>query len=147
MKKKIKQQRLQYTGTDYKIEYVISEPRVKVNDYLETIGGLVNGYYTDRPPIMEIYGVCDGWMPMILDLIKELVADGWNRQICDIKEKFGGLRFYTNGCTSDNHYDIISKYEKLSYTICEECGEPGEPRHTGWIKTLCEKHHDERQKK
>ena len=122
----------------------VSEARQKVNDYLETIGGLENGYFTDRPPIMQIYGVGDGWMPLVQSLIEELVADGWNREICDIKEKFGGLRFYTNG-GGDNHYDIIGKYEKLSYTTCEECGEPGEPRNTGWIKTLCDKHHEERE--
>ncbi len=30
---------------------------------------------------------------------------------------------------------------------CEECGAPGEMRSGGWVKTLCDKHEAERQKK
>jgi len=53
-----------------------------------------------------------------------------------VKEKFGGLRYYMT-CGSDQIYDLISEAEALSYKTCEECGNPGEERDTGWIKTLC----------
>ncbi len=33
---------------------------------------------------------------------------------------------------------IISKYEKLSSTVCETCGEPGQLRQGGWLATLCD---------
>jgi hypothetical protein len=33
----------------------------------------------------------------------------------------------------------------LSYTICEECGAPGKLRGGGWMRTLCDKHEEERQ--
>lgn len=135
-------------GDDIRVEFDVEEHtstwQIEMDEYIKSIGGLKNGYYTNRPPIMRVRGVADGWLPMVMDLIKELIEDGWDKQLCDVKEKFGGLRFYTNG-GGDNHYDIIEKYEKLSYTICEECGEPGEPGNTGWIKTLCDKHHKERQ--
>ena len=66
-----------------------------------------------------------------------LVAEGFNRclkyglRIHQIKEKFGGLRFYADTDMSD--------LEAASYEICEECGSPGEARADGWVKTLCDK--------
>jgi hypothetical protein len=54
-----------------------------------------------------------------------------------VKEKFGGLRFYTNG-TSDEIHKLISEYESKSYATCEDCGKPGKSRGSGWIRTLCD---------
>lgn len=53
-----------------------------------------------------------------------------------VKEKFGGLRFYVN------YYDdyvrgLISMAETMSYKICEQCSNPGKPNEEGWITTLC----------
>ena len=56
-----------------------------------------------------------------------------------IKEKFGGLRFYVDKA-SDNHYDYISFAETMSYCTCETCGAPGETYTDGWHKTLCSVH-------
>lgn len=58
-----------------------------------------------------------------------------------VKEKFGGLRFYMT-CGTDEIYDLISKAEALSCKTCEECGEPGEERSGGWIHTLCNNCHE-----
>jgi hypothetical protein len=113
--------------------------------YLESIGGLENGHFPDRPPITSRY-ICscgDGWLQLIHDLIEELLAAGWDKQIKQIKEKFGGLRFYIN-TGNEEIWNIISKYERLSYETCEECGEPGELRRDlGWWRTLCDKHYEE----
>ena len=118
-------------------------------EYLLEIGGLENGYFPDRPAIVKNLCECDdGWLQMIHDLIEELIAAGWDKQICQIKEKFGGLRFYINSGNEEIH-DIISRYESLSYTICEVCGETGEIRKdcgwkgSSWYKTMCDKHYDE----
>jgi hypothetical protein len=54
-----------------------------------------------------------------------------------IKEKFGGLRFYMTHAT-DKMYDLINEAERKSYTTCEVCGAPGEERGGGWIRTLCD---------
>lgn len=59
-----------------------------------------------------------------------------------VKEKFGGLRFYVNGGT-DGIYDMISMAESMSVVTCEECGSPGRRRRGGWIRTLCDKHAEE----
>lgn len=56
-----------------------------------------------------------------------------------VKEKFGGLRFYIDRGT-DRHYNLISFAESMSYRICEECGKPGMNYPLGWYQTLCEEH-------
>ena len=61
-----------------------------------------------------------------------------------IKEKFGGLRYYIDG-GDETIYGMIRLAESLSFTICEECGESGKLRSGGWMKTLCDKHEAERQ--
>lgn len=55
-----------------------------------------------------------------------------------IKEKYGGLRFYTNG--HDDRIDgMIWLAESMSYSICEECGSTNNVTQTkGWIISLCE---------
>jgi hypothetical protein len=56
-----------------------------------------------------------------------------------IKEKFGGLRFYVQAAT-DTHYHYISFAESMSYRTCEQCGAPGKTYTDGWHKTLCDIH-------
>lgn len=53
-----------------------------------------------------------------------------------VKEKFGGLRFYTNGA-SERILGMISMAESMSYRICETCGSPGRSNESGWFVTLC----------
>ena len=126
----------------------LTENEIKLEKYLKSIGGLVNGYFTDKPPIVSaaFFSVSDGWIPLIQKLIEEAIEAGWDKQICQVKEKFGGLRFYIND-TPDEVNDVIRKYESLSYKTCEICGEKGEIRKGGWWKTLCEKHHMENQER
>jgi hypothetical protein len=62
-----------------------------------------------------------------------------------IKEKFGGLRFYYSG--GDDVVDgMIRMAESWASHSCEVCGKPGESRSGGWIRTLCDEHEAERQK-
>jgi translation initiation factor 2 beta subunit (eIF-2beta)/eIF-5 len=87
----------------------------------------------------------DGWYSLIDCLCKQIQSE------CDkstseyqvfaiqVKEKFGGLRFYTYNSTEE-----IEKYitfaENLSYYICSICGKMDETvtQTKGWIITLCE---------
>jgi hypothetical protein len=118
----------------------------EMNDFLESIGGLQNGFYADRPPITDsgFFSVDLGWYPIIRDLIEDLIKLGWNKQVCQVKEKFGGLRFYINEGSNEIH-KRISDAEELSYETCETCGEHGEMRtDIGWYRTLCNKHYEER---
>jgi hypothetical protein len=56
-----------------------------------------------------------------------------------VKEKFGGLRFYVQAATKE-HYNYISFAESMSYRTCEECGNPGKTYTDGWHTTLCDIH-------
>lgn len=56
-----------------------------------------------------------------------------------VKEKFGGLRFYVNGADESVH-SMINFAEQLSYHVCEECGKMDETvvcMGQSWIRTLC----------
>jgi len=79
-----------------------------------------------------------GWLDLVDELMTEMKKDVLpdNFEVSQVKEKFGGLRFYCSN-VSKNGWDIIRKYEEKSYTICEKCGNPGTPNTVGWIKTLC----------
>lgn len=67
--------------------------------------------------------------------ISQVVAD-------QIKEKFGGLRFYYSG--GDNHIDgMVSFAENMSYNICESCGSIENVGSTsGWVYTICKECYD-----
>lgn len=63
-----------------------------------------------------------------------------------VKEKFGGLRFYYDG--GDEYIaGLVSMAETWADRSCEECGAPGKRRDGGWVRTLCDEHEADRQKK
>lgn len=90
---------------------------------------------------VEHFSVGPGWYGLLKRLIEDAITAGWNKELCQSKEKFGGLRFYINDAPSEVH-DIIHKYEGLSHNICEDCGSAGQTRPGGWaggwIRTLCD---------
>ena len=93
----------------------------------------------------------DGWYDLI-DTLCENIQNrivNFNRNrpeeehlVCEavqVKEKFGGLCFYTYG--GDDYIDgLISMAESMSYHICTECSKPSakQDNNRGWIYTLCE---------
>ena len=94
------------------------------------------------------FGVDDGWFDIVWDLsskleplIQKFIDENPNVEMhpraSQVKEKFGGLRFYMTH-TSDEISDLIGKAEALSYKTCENCGNPGEERSNGWISTRCD---------
>jgi hypothetical protein len=114
--------------------------REEFNTYLKSIGGLVNGWKSHVPPIIDSYFMQhgEGWFRLEQHLIEDLIKLGWNKEVCQIKEKFGGLRFYINE-GSDEIFERIQQAESESYKICEICGSKEEIGRTkGWITTMCE---------
>lgn len=66
--------------------------------------------------------------------------------VAQVKEKFGGLRFYMT--TSNEYIDgAIALAESMSFSLCEECGAAGQRRGGGYILTLCDAHHEAREQK
>lgn len=83
-----------------------------------------------------------GWRPLIRGLDANLRDLDPDYQIGQIKEKFGGLRYYIDAITDEQRneaYRLIHRAEDLSFSTCEECGGPGERCTIGayWVKTLC----------
>lgn len=86
----------------------------------------------------------DGWFELIWKLSEDLKEMNKHIirtpedpfQVLQVKEKFGGLRFYTN-TASDEMFKRILKAEHDSFSICENCGKEGCLRTEGWAKTLC----------
>ena len=83
----------------------------------------------------------DGWYKIIADLSEKL-SKFEGVEAAQVKEKFGGLRFYLDGTTEENWkeaHKLTNEAEMLSLKTCENCGEPGKRRSGGWIRTLCDK--------
>ena len=93
----------------------------------------------------ELWAMPDGWaIAFGYELLRELKnalieADYLDKyRIVQIKEKWGSLRWYDFGAP-EKVYDILRKYEELSYEICIYCGEPATHETCGWINYVCEK--------
>lgn len=94
----------------------------------------------------------DGWFDLINDLSasleKFIEEKNINLRAMQVKQKFGGLRFYTeqNNVSKEDMivaYSFIKKAEELSYKTCETCGKPGvirNDRDSGWVVALCDEH-------
>jgi len=100
------------------------------------------------------FTVGPGWWPIIESLCGNIQhhIDWKNKEsevvaqvvVAQIKEKFGGLRFYYSG--GDDTIDgMVRMAEAWASNACEECGVPGHSRSGGWIKTLCNEHDEQRQ--
>lgn len=125
--------------------------------------------FEDRNADMRETAMCwgfacgDGWYNIINQLCANIqhytdwqnqnAAKGYTQykqvpqlKAVQVKEKFGTLRFYSEG--GDDHiFGMIRMAEAMSAVTCEECGAPGEQRHGGWVRTLCDRHEAERQRK
>ena len=99
------------------------------------------------------FAVGKGWYPIIERLSASIQQHvEWKNkdsEVCppvvveQIKEKFGGLRFYYQG--GDEYISgLVSMAESWAGIACEECGGIGKRRGGGWVRTLCNKHEDER---
>jgi hypothetical protein len=89
----------------------------------------------------------DGWFDILWRLCADLEplvtemerAGGRQFEVLQVKEKFGGLRFYVN-CRNDAIRQRIEAAIQESFHTCEVCGQPGKLREDSWIKTLCDEH-------
>lgn len=77
-----------------------------------------------------------GWHALIDRIYDQLPTDAF---VSDVKEKWGGLRLSVYD-VDESVFDFIDAIESESLRTCEVCGNPGQPRDTGWIKTLCDTH-------
>lgn len=99
------------------------------------------------PKYTELDAMPTGWrkafgIQMCKEIRRALLKNGglkalFNYRIMQIKEKFGGLRWY-DGYSNDEIFRIIDKYEDLSYKTCIDCGKPATKMSKGWISPYCD---------
>ena len=85
------------------------------------------------------FGLPLGWYDLVGGLCEKLapiVPDDF--QVDQVKEKFGGLRFYySNG--NEEVDKLVREAEDKSYEICQDTGGPGKLRNDlNWMRTLCD---------
>ena len=86
----------------------------------------------------------DGWFRIIWDACVKIEKEISSNlivpdfQFVQIKEKFGGLRLYSNG-TISAIYTIMYRAERKSVKTCELCGKPGKISNDGWSRCRCNK--------
>jgi hypothetical protein len=82
------------------------------------------------------FNVGNGWRGILDRLCDKLVNT--KCKIVQVKEKFGGLRFYVENETTEITH-MIHEAELESYKTCEYCGTTKDVTTSGsWLKTLCE---------
>ncbi len=89
-----------------------------------------------------------GWQSIVSYLLD--LADLYGFHVQQIKEKFGGLRFYYSYDKDDTNKDNQRKMaaavrgaEATSFRTCEECGKSGMiHRDLDWWRTLCDEHYE-----
>jgi hypothetical protein len=62
-----------------------------------------------------------GWSSIVERLVDDLFTLGWDGDVLQVKEKFGGLRFYINAQTDEMQKRRWQANDE-SYLTCEECG-------------------------
>ena len=96
-------------------------------------------YYKGYTREQALVSVESGWADLIHRVFDKLETLDRHHTIVQVKEKFGGLRIYTD------YYDeafsnFIAEIELESYKVCAQCGEPGKLRGNRWYYTSCDVH-------
>ncbi len=94
-----------------------------------------------------------GWGDIVYKLCEDISIKSDHVKVAQVKEKFGGLRFYVDMDTdfipletAREISSLIAKAEEESYMTCDLCGRLGTLDTTrGWHRTLCFGHHIERE--
>lgn len=86
-----------------------------------------------------------GWWPLLVRLDQRLARLDPDYDIVQVKEKFGGLRFYaapSNGAARSPAFNAAIRDAEIEASrTCETCGQPGRLHsRKGWVVTLCAEH-------
>ncbi len=96
---------------------------------------IVRGYDRD----LAYRSVGPGWRPLVAAIYDFIEVHDQTVEVLQVKEKFGGLRFYVRESQNPQTREVISKAESASYTTCDRCGAPGSIHNSSgnWVKTRC----------
>ena len=104
-------------------------------EYRYPAGVVYSGYDKE----LALMSVGTGWSQLIEELFNFADENKTGTKIIQVKEKWGGLRIYTD-LINENLDKKIQELEKRSFTICEQCGASGQLRQGNWYRTLCDAH-------
>ena len=96
--------------------------------------------------------VLEGWATIINTLNDEIAAIDPDYKVDQIKEKFGGLRYYVHLSKDltepqvDAIRQLIDEAEGETMQTCDVCGAPGKcaTQGRGYIATRCEEHSEKK---
>lgn len=91
--------------------------------------------------------IAPGWYDLVYSLSAKVDAIiqsfpkeiAKNYRVSQVKEKFGGLRFYMTTSTPEVA-ELIHEAESVSYKLCQTCGQPGKLVTGGWLYVSCKDH-------
>lgn len=93
-------------------------------------------------------GVGPGWEPLVDELHAKVQERFPDVVVAQVKEKFGGLRYYVQSRSIDESTSaLVHEYEARSFKTCEWCGstegvETSVGAQKRWLKSLCPQHRE-----
>lgn len=104
--------------------------------------------FEQPPPSIALFGFQhqSGWTHLLESLCEYISRQEIDVKVVQSKEKFGGLRVYTNIERAEDVderrvqqvFGAIQMAQEMSFHVCECCGSPGSLRDDGgWLKTRC----------
>lgn len=133
-----------YGFSYYSVKLKINKCKYRLYQVVKWIDEKILDKIFILPTFTEWDAVEPGWnkafgKQYLKELKKQLKKDKmlYKWRITDIKEKFGTFRLYCN-YGSDELYNIIRKYEELSWNTCIKCGKPATYTSKGWISPYCD---------
>lgn len=99
------------------------------------------------PPQLALFGFeCgDGWFDLIDTLCETIKGLDVEMTAVQVKEKYGGLRFYHDGLKAEEDrrqemaFGAIQMAQNMSFNICEICGDSAELHQpSGWYRVRCD---------
>lgn len=84
-----------------------------------------------------------GWWPLLDKLHVDIMKIDPGYRVAQVKEKFGMLRIYLDDISEESQ-KLVLQCENASGKVCEICGESGILYSSGWWRTLCSKHEEEK---
>jgi hypothetical protein len=97
----------------------------KVNELQLQVAKLVDKFV---PNSYKSIDVDEGWYQLVIDCDRELTVIDPDYQIAQVKQKFGGLRYYFQPSmpgTKKAMDEVVTKYEAVAAVTCEATGNPG----------------------
>lgn len=147
--------------------YLKDEVLTTIGNYLSFIRHPINFFFCLKYPFWTLRNVWDGHFMGYSSTWYDSIPDGWKtafgKQLSEdikkagkqtrkrlhkyvnwknmitweqIKEKYGTLRLYAS--CSEEIYNVLQKYEKMSEYYCIECGKPSKYMTKDWVEFYCE---------